>query len=114
MSHEPTDRVTPRAEPDWYHVEADDPDHSGFFESQADAETCRGDHGGTITALYAGPLCPDVEYVAKLERTLWQLMVALPVPKSNKVKAPYQDALILASQIEGRADFRICGEVDRG
>ena len=43
-------------EPVWFHAECDDPDHSGFFQSQGDAETQVNDYGGDVTALYDGPV----------------------------------------------------------
>lgn len=42
-------------EPDWYHVECDNPDYSGFFKSKADAETQVNEHGGYVTEFYTKP-----------------------------------------------------------
>ncbi len=100
--------MTNDASADWYHAECLDPDHSGFFESQADAETCVGDHGGKVTALWEGPMSTEVQYVQKLESVLCRLMHALPAPKSKTAAIPYLEALVMAAQIEGRADFYLC------
>lgn len=94
-------------DPDWYYVECDDPDHSQFVQSFAEAQTITADHGGMITALYEGPLSQTTQEFNRLTRTLCELMRVMPVPKSKRAAEAYQAALVLAAQIEGRADFTL-------
>lgn len=44
-----------RQDADWFHAECDDPDYSGFYQSEADAITQVNEHGGYVTSLYAAP-----------------------------------------------------------
>lgn len=92
-------------EADWFHVECDDPDYSGFFQSLADAEALISERGGEISALFEGPMPMSAQQVITLSRTLIDLLKVIPVPRSKAAQAPYQAALLLASQIEAKSDF---------
>lgn len=97
----------PKTDADWYHVECDDPDYSQFFDNWADALTLVSEHGGEITALREAPWTTEVAYVARLERTLSELVKAIPTPRAQKAQAPYDAALQLVAELEGRADYSI-------
>lgn len=92
-------------EPDWYNVECDDGDYSQFVQNLADAETLVLEHGGEITPLVSGPMPRTAKDLARICRTLCDLMRTLPVPRSKKARAPYQAALVLAAEVEGKVEF---------
>jgi hypothetical protein len=66
-------------EPDWFHAECNDPDRSGFFRSESDAQTQVNDHGGSVTGLYEYPLLVsasmDTEARASLRHFLSAAMI---------------------------------------
>lgn len=47
------------------------------------------------------------EPVDRATRVLCELVKAIPVPKAQKAQRPYEEALMLAAEFEGRADFTI-------
>lgn len=60
-------------EPWFYLAECDDPDYSGLFNHESEAQTQVNDHGGHVVKLWNVPPCSDPAEVERLREELSQL-----------------------------------------